>query len=325
MNETGMMQRTTADLGAGAAGEYDVSDVVGQVQKIQQAMKAIMKEGEHYGKIPGCGDKPSLLKPGAEKLGFMFRLAPKFERESIDLGGGHREIVIRCELTHIASGIIMGEGVGSCSTMEGKYRFRTGPKEFTGCPVPSEYWDLRKSDPEGALALIGGHGFSTGKNDGKWEIVRAGERVEHDNPADHYNTILKMAKKRAHVDAILTVTAASDIFTQDLEDLAANGVIGAPPHQQSQSPAKVPEMPQRRSEEPAAAPSGGDGDSDVISEAQRKRFYAIWKNAGIPEDIVRTKLRESGYQHSKDIRKGDYKALCAWAENFGKGEPGQDG
>src|SRR6185369_6401125 len=39
------------------------------------------------------------------------------------------------------------------------------------------------------------------------------------NPADVANTILKMAKKRGLVDAILTVTAASDIFTQDIEDL----------------------------------------------------------------------------------------------------------
>ena len=44
-------------------------------------------------------------------------------------------------------------------------------------------------------------------------------RVEHDNPADYYNTALKMAKKRAQVDATLTVTAASDFFTQDLEPL----------------------------------------------------------------------------------------------------------
>ena len=37
-------------------------------------------------------------------------------------------------------------------------------------------------------------------------------------PEDQYNTVLKMAKKRSHVDAILTATAASDIFTQDIED-----------------------------------------------------------------------------------------------------------
>lgn len=37
-------------------------------------------------------------------------------------------------------------------------------------------------------------------------------------PEKHYNTILKMAKKRAFVDAVLTATAASDIYTQDLDD-----------------------------------------------------------------------------------------------------------
>ena len=39
------------------------------------------------------------------------------------------------------------------------------------------------------------------------------------NVADVANTVLKMAKKRAMVDGILTVTGASDIFTQDIEEL----------------------------------------------------------------------------------------------------------
>lgn len=33
------------------------------------------------------------------------------------------------------------------------------------------------------------------------------------------NTVLKMAKKRAYVDAILTATSTSGIFTQDMEDI----------------------------------------------------------------------------------------------------------
>jgi hypothetical protein len=49
-------------------------------------------------------------------------------------------------------------------------------------------------------------------------IARQGEKVEYDNPADYFNTCLKMAKKRALVDAVLTSTAASDIFTQDIEE-----------------------------------------------------------------------------------------------------------
>ncbi len=50
------------------ADPYSVQQVLGQVALIQQIMAAAMKDGEHYGRIPGCGDKPTLLKPGAEKL-----------------------------------------------------------------------------------------------------------------------------------------------------------------------------------------------------------------------------------------------------------------
>ncbi len=207
-------------------------DLVEQVALIQSAMKAVMHDGEHYGKIPGCGDKPSLLKPGAEKLGLTFRLAPRFsgEREPAPLGNGHREYVIRCELYTIGSERFVGSGLGSCSTLEAKYRYRVGPKKPTGTPVPKQYWDLRKTEPGKAQELLGGKGYGVGKDDaGTWQIVEHGEKVEHDNPADYYNTILKMAKKRAHVDAVLMATAASDIFTQDIEDKVAEHINDLPP------------------------------------------------------------------------------------------------
>jgi hypothetical protein len=53
------------------------------------------------------------------------------------------------------------------------------------------------------------------KRDGRTEK----KKQVRTNPADVANTILKMAKKRAQVDAVITATAASDIFTQDIEDL----------------------------------------------------------------------------------------------------------
>ena len=49
-------------------------------------------------------------------------------------------------------------------------------------------------------------------------------RIENEDIADVYNTVLKMAKKRALVDATLTATAASDIFTQDVEDFGPEPV-----------------------------------------------------------------------------------------------------
>lgn len=196
-----------------------VDSVVRQVNLVQEIMSKVMKLDEHYGTIPGC-QKPSLYKPGAEKLGFTFRLAPEYDVTTINMPNGHREYQVKCRLRHIPTGSMVGEGVGSCTTMEGKYRFRGGEKEGTGQPLPKEYWNLRNAGKtEDAKKLIGGDGYTHGKIDGKWEICSIGEKVEHDNPADYYNTCEKMAKKRAHVDAILTATAASDIFTQDVEDM----------------------------------------------------------------------------------------------------------
>lgn len=157
-------------------GELSVSDIRAQVNKIQALMKEIMHRDEHYGIIPGT-KKPSLYKPGAEKLGLAFRLAPEFDVSRNDLDDGHREYEVICTLYHMPTGNKVGQGVGNCSTLESKFRYRN-------------VW-----------------------NDG----VKT--KIENPDIADVWNTVLKMAKKRAHVDAMITACAASDIFAQDLEDI----------------------------------------------------------------------------------------------------------
>lgn len=216
-----------------------IQEVIGHVTLVQEVMRAVMRDGEHYGKIPGCGDQPTLLKAGAEKLNLTFKLAPDFIVEVIDLGRGHREYRMKCDMYHAVAGNRLGSGVGSASTMESKWRYRTGPVEFTGKIVPSEYWSLRGSDPQKALAILGGKGYTAKKNDtGKWEIAKQGEKVEHDNPADNYNTCLKIGKKRALIDAVLTVTAASDIFTQDIEEIVSDAEEKAEQHKNQVSKAE---------------------------------------------------------------------------------------
>jgi hypothetical protein len=201
-----------------------VHDVVGRVRLVQEAMKSVMKENEHYGKIPGCGNKPTLLQPGAQLLAMLFRLTPDYRIDSKDLGGGHREHTVTCYMASLDTGQSVGCGIGSCSTMESKYRYRTGEVTPTGRPVPKEYWTDRD------ISLIGGKGHTAKKIDGRWEIVMQGERTDNPDIADTYNTVLKMAKKRAFVDAVLNTTAASDMFTQDLEDIAENKA--EPPRQE---------------------------------------------------------------------------------------------
>ena len=45
-----------------------VAQVRAQINLIQEVMRTTMQDGQHFGKVPGCGDKPTLLKPGAEKI-----------------------------------------------------------------------------------------------------------------------------------------------------------------------------------------------------------------------------------------------------------------
>ena len=199
-------------------GSLPVASVGQQIVQLQTLMKKHMKKDVHYGTIPGCGDKPVLLKAGAEKLTFMFRLSPSYTENITEMPGGHREYSILCTLTHIRTHEVWGQGVGSASTTENKFCYRW---ENTGRDVPEGYW--RNRDKE----LLGGPQYTHRKTKSGYKVF---ERIEHDNPSDYFNTVYKMAKKRAMVDAVLSATAASDIFTQDIEDMVDAEFTEEPPN-----------------------------------------------------------------------------------------------
>ena len=214
-------------------------EVRDQVNLIQEVMRETMTDGTHFGAIPGCGDKPTLLKAGAEKLCLTFRLDMQPEIEVVEMGGGHREYRVKVQVFHADSGRRMGCGVGSGSTMESKYRYRGGARLCPECNKPT----IKKSKfppknkPNGTppgfycYSKIGGCGVEFAHDD-QSIIGQSEERQENPDIADTYNTVLKMAKKRGMVDAALSVTAASDIFTQDIEDFEGHEVVpqtnGAP-------------------------------------------------------------------------------------------------
>ena len=207
-----------------------------QVNLIQAVMGEVMKSGEHFGTIPGCGDKPTLLKPGAEKLALTFRLCPEYRINKSELENDHREYEVVCILSHIPTGQVLGQGVGACSTKESKYRYRNAGLT---CPACGKMDTIIKGKAEygGGWVCFDRKGGCRAKfADGDDAIEKQPRgKVEHDNPADYYNTVLKMAKKRAQVDATLTATGASDIFTQDIEDL--------PDEVRGSAPAPAPNPP----------------------------------------------------------------------------------
>ena len=166
------------------------------VNRVQEVMKAVMIKETHYGVIPGS-KKPSLYKPGAEVLCVTFRVAPSYKIEDLSNADCVR-YRITCVGTHQTSLTVLGEGVGECSSNEEKYKWRRAvcAEEFDSTPI-----DRRRVK------------FSSYQNK-----VQKTEQIRTE-PADIANTVLKMAVKRAQVAMTLNVTAASDCFTQDIEDL----------------------------------------------------------------------------------------------------------
>ena len=195
-----------------------ISSVLKQVQLIQEVQNKIMKQDEHYGIIPGT-KKNTLYKSGAEKLCLVFRLAPTYDFINSTREQSFISYTVKCTLTHISTGQLIATGIGSCNSREEKYRY-TYVDELTERAVPRDYWNAKKSgDNKAAQRMLGGPGFRAAKNDsGAWVIAKS-EKVENDNAYNLDNTITKMACKRALIAATLNATAASDIFTQDLDDI----------------------------------------------------------------------------------------------------------
>lgn len=302
-------------------------EIRAQVNLIQEVMKAVMKENTHYGVIPGC-KKPSLWKPGAEVLFTTFHIFVDPAIEDLSTSDEARFRVMAHAKS--AAGFSLGSAVGEASSDEEKYKWRE--------IVCQEEWD---ATPENQRRT-------------KWKSGRANPYCVYQvraNIADCRNTVLKMAAKRASVALALQVTAASDIFTQDIEDLPAEmqgAAINGDAHVEPPLPTEIkrkepapsavetpapvapasPAAPVRPS--PVAAPrpepqaakppiqSPKAQTARVISEAQARRFYAIRKGTGWSDQETKNYLRETfGTEDDRQIPAAQYEKACEWASAKG--------
>lgn len=135
-----------------------------RIKMLYNFVKEVMVLGQDFGVVPGI-QKPTLLKPGAEKLCDIFGFSKQVEiiNRVEDWEKGLFAYEVKVSLTNKRNGLVEAEGIGCCNTREKKYR---------------------SQDPYNVI-----------------------------------NTVLKMAKKRALIDAVLSATRSSGIFTQDVEDL----------------------------------------------------------------------------------------------------------
>jgi hypothetical protein len=186
----------------------------------------ILQAGVDFGVVPGTS-KPTLLKPGAERLCAAlglnpdFELMSKIERWDVDAPLFHYQY--KCHLIHIESSRELATGIGSCNSMEAKYRWRKAERV---CPVCGKAAIIKgKAEYGGGFVCFnkkGGCGAKFADNDARITSQQDG-LVPNDDVFSLINTIDKMAQKRALIAAALIGANASEFFTQDVEDLPGFG------------------------------------------------------------------------------------------------------
>jgi len=163
----------------------------------QKFVNSQLKDGKDFGKVPGIA-KPFLMLPGAQKILSRYLVRPEYtvtnRVEKWDTGLFNFEV--KCVLHSMRDDSILGEGIGSCNSYEEKYRYNWVTKKKLG--------NRRAS----------GERERTGKYGDYTEY-----KVQRTDLASIHNTILKMAKKRSVIDGSLTLSNASEYFTQDIEDI----------------------------------------------------------------------------------------------------------
>lgn len=220
--------------------------------------KSILKMDLDYGVIPGT-PKPSLYKPGAEKLRLVYGLSSEHDciEKVVDLDRPYIDYTYRCTIKS-RQGQILAQCDGSCNSMEPKFGFTWKtvdklPPGVDASKLPSrlsrkritEYdFAINRSETTGAFARSQAYwnkwklaiktGIATrhvvhrsGKELDEWVMEEAVTlyRIPNPNVVGMKNTIMKMAQKRAFVGAILLATGASEFYTQDIEDMDINGQV----------------------------------------------------------------------------------------------------
>lgn len=179
-----------------------MADLLEERSLVQQFFKEVMvpstgdKADGDYGLAPGT-DRPTLFKAGAEKLCELYGYAIEIAdvQEFKDDHSGHYRAVVRVTLLSRSSGSKVADGIGECNTRESRYFYR---------------WVFERDVPTGVDKSRLKQRSGTARNGRAYTLYR----VENDELHSLWNTILKMAKKRALVDATLSATRSSGIFSQ---------------------------------------------------------------------------------------------------------------
>lgn len=221
-----------------------IPQAVARFNTLVEFVQTVMRQDVDYGIIPGT-PKPTLLKPGAEKLTTLFGLTTRFivvEKTEDWTGEAHGSEPFfyywyRCQLWR--GDRLIAEADGSCNSRESKYRWREAKRKCPKCGAAainrSKYPPRNKPNAEPGYychSKAGGCGAEFAADD-QAIIGQQTGRTPNPDICDQINTLQKMSQKRALIAATLIGVNASEFFTQDLDDLPmlGNGASYVPPTQ----------------------------------------------------------------------------------------------
>lgn len=238
-------------------------------------VSSVMTADSDYGIIPGT-DRPTLLKPGAEKLCTLFGFSVRFtllDRVEDWMGqnhGGEPFFYYRYKTEIYRGDRFIADAEGSANSFEPKYRYRISDLVCPNCGKST----IKKSkfgDQEWyCYVKIGGCG-SKFAPDSPQIVNQHRGMVANPDPAELVNTLQKMSQKRSLIAAVLIASNASDYFSQDLEDFPEGTFTSGGGHTQA---TKTNEL--AKSEQPAKTTRASKGSQpnlkpDPAAEGQEEQ------------------------------------------------------
>jgi hypothetical protein len=247
--------------------EERIKEVLANIDLLTKNLKDWLKpEADYTQTLFGKRDKPTLLDPGAMKIRSFFNVRPShriLERvvEKVD-GLEHTRYIVEAELVHF-TGVVVASGIGSCSSREKKYRLRWVDE--------SELREVYGYEEEDLKGIKSRRFYTGGKKVTQYFVP---------NPeiSDLDNTLLKMAAKRAEVDATLMLPGVAEIFTQDL------GEILKGPSKKAEEPktAPLPE-PREETEREAVVPSSVPSSLEEVEYRLGEHILEMGKTLDLSE------------------------------------------
>jgi len=206
-----------------------INSAVDQYNTLVHFVKRSLRDGLDFGKIKGCGEKPILFKPGAEKIATLFRLRESLERlEAVKdwtgqtFGEPFFNFEYKCTLKD-CNGDVVAECVGSCNSWEEKYRYRQAQRVCPSCgavAIKRSGYEDRQTGDKGWYCHTKSGGCNAKFHSADPAIIGQEQgKVPNERVFDQVNTIDKMAQKRAFVGAVILAANASNFFAVEHSEL----------------------------------------------------------------------------------------------------------